>query len=134
MTPLTETNAKSHEHLLPAQLLKGVVRVVVVGCGGTGSTMATGLVYLHQALLAYGHPGGLHVTLVDGDRISRANCVRQPFSESEVGLYKADVLITRINLFWGLGWDADIRFLDEQWSTHNRRSSLAVWIRARPGT
>ena len=26
------------------------------------------------------------------------------FSESEIGLYKADVLATRINLFWGLGW------------------------------
>lgn len=117
MTPATETTAKRHEHLLPEELLKGYVRVLVVGCGGTGSTMATGLVYLHQAMLAYGHPGGLHVTLVDGDRISRANCVRQPFSESEVGLYKADVLATRINLFWGLDWSSDIRFIDEQWGT-----------------
>ena len=117
MTPLTKTNGNPHEHFLPAKLLKERVRVLVVGCGGTGSTMATGLVYLHQAMLAYGHPGGLHVTLVDGDRISHANCVRQPFSESEVGLYKADVLVTRINLFWGLGWDADIRFVDEPWST-----------------
>lgn len=117
MTPRIETNAKSHEHLLPGALLKERVRVLVVGCGGTGSTMATGLVYLHQALLAYGHPGGLHVTLVDGDRISYANCVRQPFGESEIGLYKADVLVTRINLFWGLAWESDIRFLDEQWST-----------------
>ena len=78
--------------------------------------MATGLVYLHQAMLAFGHPKGLHVTIVDGDRISRANCVRQPFSESEIGLYKADVLATRINLFWGLAWDSDIRFLDRQWN------------------
>jgi PRTRC genetic system ThiF family protein len=117
MTPHTKINANPHEHLLPAKLLKERVRVLVVGCGGTGSTIATGLVYLHQAMLAYGHPGGLHVTLVDGDRISHANCVRQPFSESEVGLYKADVLVTRINLFWGLGWDADIRFVDKPWST-----------------
>ena len=117
MTPPTKINGNPYEHLLPAKLLKERVRVFVVGCGGTGSTIATGLVYLHQAMLAYGHPGGLHVTLVDGDRISQANCVRQPFSESEVGLYKADVLVTRINLFWGLGWDADIRFVDEPWST-----------------
>lgn len=117
MTRLTKIDANPHEHPLPAKLLKERVRVLVIGCGGTGSTMATGLVYLHQAMLAYGHPGGLHVTLVDGDRISHANCVRQPFSESEVGLYKADVLVTRINLFWGLGWDADIRFVDEPWST-----------------
>ena len=112
-----EISSEPHEHLLPTKLLKERVRVLVVGCGGTGSTMATGLAYLHQAMLAYGHPGGLHVTLVDGDRISNANCVRQPFSESEVGLYKADVLVTRINLFWGLGWDADVRFVDEPWST-----------------
>lgn len=117
MTPPTKITGNPHEHLLPAELLGDCVRVLVVGCGGTGSTIATGLVYLHQAMLAYGHPGGLQVTLVDGDRISRTNCVRQPFSESEVGLYKADVLATRINLFWGLGWDSDIRFLDEQWST-----------------
>ena len=57
MTPLTKINGNLHEHLLPAKLLKERVRVLVVGCGGTGSTMATGLVYLHQAMLAYGHPG-----------------------------------------------------------------------------
>src|SRR5260370_10820374 len=77
--------------------------------------MAVGLVYLHQALLAFGHPGGLHVTLIDGDRISRTNCVRQPFSESEIGLYKSTVLATRINLFWGLGWKAMTAFMDESW-------------------
>jgi PRTRC genetic system ThiF family protein len=118
MTPLTQLKcATTHEHRLPGQLLSKRVAILLVGCGGTGSTMATGLVHLHQAMLAFGHPKGLHVTLVDGDRISRANCVRQPFSESEIGLYKADVLATRINLFWGLAWDSDIRFLDQQWNS-----------------
>src|SRR5713101_1259648 len=117
MTHPTETQSGTpHEHVLPRQLLSRQVSVQVIGCGGTGSTIALGLVHLHQALLAFGHPGGLDVTLVDGDRISRANCVRQPFSESEIGLYKADVLATRINLFWGLAWDSDIRFLDRQWN------------------
>ncbi len=120
MTRPIETNEKPNEHALPAHLLRERVRVLVVGCGGTGSAIATGLVHLHQAMLAYGHPKGLHVTLVDGDRISRANCVRQPFSESEIGLYKADVLATRINLFWGLAWDSDVRFLDQQWNTDER--------------
>lgn len=77
--------------------------------------MTLGLVYLHQALLAFGHPGGLLVTVIDGDHISRANCVRQPFSETEIGLYKAEVLVTRINLFWGLDWEAETRFLNESW-------------------
>jgi len=55
------------------------------------------------------------VTLVDGDKISRTNCIRQPFSEIEVGLYKATVLATRINLFWGLDWEGVPEFIDEGW-------------------
>jgi PRTRC genetic system ThiF family protein len=66
-------------------------------------------------MLALGHPGGLDVTIVDGDRISRINCVRQPLSESEIGLHKATVLAMRINLFWGLGWKGAPQFLDESW-------------------
>ena len=90
MTTVIET--KTNEHSIPSVLLGKTVRITVVGCGGTGSAVASGLPYLHQAMLALGHPGGLDVTLVDGDRISRINCVRQPFSESEIGLHKATVL------------------------------------------
>ncbi|MGO8733943.1 MAG: PRTRC system ThiF family protein [Terriglobia bacterium] len=56
--------------------------------------------------MANGHPGGLHVTVVDGDTISTANCVRQPFARSKVGLNKAVVLVNRLNMFWGLKWEA----------------------------
>jgi len=58
--------------------------------------------YLHQALLAFGHPGGLRVTLIDPDTISETNCARQPFCRTEIGFPKAIVLAHRINLFWGL--------------------------------
>lgn len=85
--------------------------ITVVGCGGTGAQVAMGLPYLHQALLADGHPCGLRVFLVDGDTISETNCVRQPFGRSEVGLYKSVVLINRLNLFWGLDWEAVPRFV-----------------------
>ncbi len=75
-------------HTIHSELLRRRVRVLVVGCGGTGSAIAAGLPYLHQALIASGHPGGLHVTLMDGDTISPTNCVRQPFSRSETGCIK----------------------------------------------
>jgi PRTRC genetic system ThiF family protein len=91
-------------HSIHPELLKNKVRVLVVGCGGNGSAIAAGLPYLHQALLAYGHPEGLQVTLLDADVISPTNCVRQPFSRSEVGLHKSVVLANRLNLFWGLDW------------------------------
>jgi PRTRC genetic system ThiF family protein len=99
-------------HVIHPELLKHKVRVLVVGCGGNGSALAAGLPYLHQALLAYGHPEGIHVTLLDPDVISPTNCVRQPFSQSEIGLYKSVVLVNRLNLFWGLDWEGIPERLD----------------------
>jgi PRTRC genetic system ThiF family protein len=93
-------------HTLQPDLLRRTVRVLVIGCGGSGSAIASGLPYLHQAMLVAGHPGGLHVTIMDGDVISPTNCVRQPFCASEVGLAKAVVMVSRLNLFWGLNWTA----------------------------
>ncbi len=93
-------------HTVPSPLVRRPIRVLVVGCGGNGSAIAAGLPYLHQAALVHGHPGGLEVMLMDGDLISTANCVRQPFSQHEIGLPKAVVMISRINLFFGLRWQA----------------------------
>ena len=91
-------------HSLDPQLLERPIRILVVGCGGNGSAIVSGLPYLHQAMLAFGHPGGLQVTLIDPDTVSETNCVRQPFCRTEIGFPKAIVLAHRINLFWGLNW------------------------------
>ncbi len=93
-------------HRIHHELLERQVRVLVVGCGGTGSAVVAGLPYLHQSLMAWGHPGGLHVTVMDGDAISPFNCIRQPFARSEIGHNKAVVLVNRLNLFWGFRWEA----------------------------
>src|SRR5438270_4037046 len=76
-------------HTLSPELLRRPVRVLVVGCGGNGSAITAGLPYLHQAMLVHGHRGGLDVTLMDGDVVSATNCVRQPFSQAEIGHSKA---------------------------------------------
>ena len=95
------------EHVLPGDDLgRRPVRVLVVGAGGSGDAIVMGLPYLHQAMRVWGHPHGLEVTLIDGDMVSETNCVRQPFSWSDVGQNKAIVLINRINLFWGTNWNA----------------------------
>ena len=95
------------EHLLPHDLLRHrAVRVLVIGAGGTGSAIVLGLPYLDQAMRVWGHRHGLEVTLMDGDLVSETNCVRQPFSFSDVGQNKATVLINRINLFWATRWSA----------------------------
>lgn len=101
-------------HYLEPELLRRTVRVLVVGCGGNGSAITAGLPYLHQAMLVAGHPGGLQVTVMDGDVISLSNCVRQPFCQSEIGLFKAVVLVNRLNVFWGLRWEAVAEHLTEQ--------------------
>jgi len=91
---------------IPASLLRGPVNVLVVGCGGNGSAIASGLPFLHQALIAYTHPGGLRVSLIDDDIVSPANCVRQAFAANEVGLSKSVVIATRMNAFYGFQWKA----------------------------
>lgn len=93
-------------HTIDPALVRRRVKVLVVGCGGSGSAILAGLPYLHQAMLVSGHPGGLEVTAMDGDIVSPTNCVRQPFSQSEVGLFKSVVLVNRLNLFWNLDWHA----------------------------
>jgi PRTRC genetic system ThiF family protein len=52
------------------------------------------------------------VTLIDGDTVSETNCVRQPFTASEIGHNKATILATRTNLFWGLEWQAVPYYLE----------------------
>jgi PRTRC genetic system ThiF family protein len=51
---------------------------------------------------------------MDADTVSETNCIRQPFSISDIGLSKATVLVNRINLFWGTNWKAEPRNFDER--------------------
>jgi len=96
------------EHTLPKSFCRRgqPIRILIVGAGGNGSAMLLGLPYLHQAMQVWGHAGGIHAMLADGDLVSKTNCVRQPFALGDVGLNKAVVLVNRVNLFWGLSWQA----------------------------
>ena len=95
------------EHRLPSDLIRRrAVRLLIVGAGGTGSSIAMNLPYLDQAMRVWGHASGLDVTMMDADAVSATNCVRQPFSASDIGQNKATVLINRINIFWGTKWTA----------------------------
>ncbi len=51
------------------------------------------------------------MTAYDPDRVSAANVGRQLFSEADIGLGKAAVLVHRVNLFFGLDWESrDCRY------------------------
>ena len=127
-------------HSVDPQLLERPIRILVVGCGGNGSAIVSGLPYLHQALLAFGHPGGLAVSLIDPDTVSETNCVRQPFCRTEIGFPKAIVLAHRINLFWGLNWQgmqatiqqlkkgSDVDFVIGCVDTRKARRAIDKWV------
>jgi PRTRC genetic system ThiF family protein len=95
-----------YPYMLPGHLRQNHVNLHLIGCGGTGSQVLTGLARLHATLIALGHPGGLGVTAFDPDIVSPSNIGRQLFSPADVGHPKASVLVHRINTFFGLGWAA----------------------------
>lgn len=98
------------KHYLPSALASRQVNIVLVGAGGTGSRMLENLMNLHRAMVALGHPKGLHVHLVDDDRVSPANVGRQAFYACDVGSYKAMTLINRANMAMGglVQWQASV--------------------------
>jgi len=90
-------------YVLPSFLYQRPIRIDLVGCGGTGSQALTGLARLDRCLRGLGHPG-LAVTAYDPDRVTEANVGRQLFAPCDVGLHKSDILVHRINAWFGLDW------------------------------
>ena len=65
---------------------------------------------------------------MDADAVSETNCVRQPFSTSDIGQNKATVLINRINLFWGTRWRVEPAHFDERTLDKIHDTSLDLLI------
>lgn len=98
---------KTKAHFTAPELLNPLnpITVCLIGAGGTGSQVLTGLSRMSHSLNALGH-AGFQVSLWDDDIITEANMGRQLFAECEVGLSKAAALITRTNRFFGTNWKA----------------------------
>ncbi len=92
------------------------VTINLIGAGGTGSQVLTCLSRLDITLRALGHPG-LFVTLYDPDTVTESNIGRQLFGPSDLGLNKAQCLITRINNFFGNDWRAEARVFPQTLKT-----------------
>lgn len=93
-------------HQLHPDLIARQVNVVVVGAGGSGSHMVADLAVLHQSMLDLGHPEGLCVTVIDSDTVSAANVGRARFYAADVGASKAQTIVNRVNLCYGLAFRA----------------------------
>ena len=81
------------------------IDIALIGAGGTGSQVLSGLARMNQALKALGS-SGFHVRVFDGDSVSASNVGRQLFSPADIGNNKAVVLVTRLNMFFGTNWEA----------------------------
>lgn len=75
------------------------LHIAVVGAGGNGAQMASGLAQIAVAQRSFGAQP-LEVVIFDDDLVSEANVGRQLFSPSDIGRPKADVLVERINAFY----------------------------------
>lgn len=104
--PPLHTTHEPRPHAVAPQLKGRTITVALVGCGGNGGQMLSGLARLDVALRACGHPDGLHVVAFDPDTVSEANIGRQLFYPCDVGANKAQVLVHRLNLGLGLTWQA----------------------------
>ena len=101
-------------HAIDPRLLTRAVKVVLVGAGGTGSNVLSGLAVMHHAMVELGHPAGLVVTVIDPDRVSASNVGRQKFWPSDIGQPKAQILVNRINIMMQTKWDAVMAYVDDK--------------------
>lgn len=97
MTSLPLTLEKRYSVLLPPT---AIIRILLVGVGGTGSWLALSL----GRLAYHARQKGItfHLTFVDPDRIDIKNFGRQIYCPRERGLNKAETMAWRLNLALGL--------------------------------
>ncbi len=97
------------------------ISVTVVGAGGTGSLVMSRLARIHMVLVDMGYKG-LNVLLIDNDTVEAGNIGRQMFTEGDIGSFKSDALISKINMAFGLNWDS----LPEKYVSGTRIKSNVV--------
>ncbi len=101
-------NDKTRIHFVPAYLAnpRDPITIHLVGAGGSGSQMLSALARINYALLKLERQT-LDVTVFDPDTVEEPNIGRQLFSVSELGLNKAEALVSRFNRNFGTEWKAE---------------------------
>ena len=87
------------------------VAVTQIGCGGTGSHIASGLVAIADALSERDIP--MDVLLIDPDIVEEKNVGRQLFALADIGKPKAQVIAERLNAAFGTRFSALAREVAE---------------------
>jgi PRTRC genetic system ThiF family protein len=79
---------------------KHKIKVVLVGCGGTGSRVLVELSALSQNLVEMDHLG-FEIHVFDPDTVEQHNIGRQQFYQTDLHESKSQVLATRVNRSYG---------------------------------
>lgn len=87
----------------PKDWLCRKLRIALIGCGGTGSEMMARLYKMNFLLQQLGNEG-FRVDAYDPKCVSEFNVGRQNFWVHDIGLPKAEVLVSRYNHFGGCEW------------------------------
>ncbi|MBI3761124.1 MAG: ThiF family adenylyltransferase [Chloroflexi bacterium] len=90
--------------------------LTLMGCGGTGSHLASGLAALTLALEERGV--STDVLLIDGDAVEPKNVGRQLFRTADVGRNKAETLAARLNAAFGTRIGAAAQAIDRRDTFH----------------
>jgi PRTRC genetic system ThiF family protein len=88
------------------------INITMVGCGGTGSHLASGLVSIMQALIAKGKR--VRMCFFDGDIVEEKNVGRQLFSPGDIGQNKACVLAERLSRAFNVVIDYSERHINQR--------------------
>jgi PRTRC genetic system ThiF family protein len=76
------------------------LRLFLVGCGGTGSWLASSIARIAKVLQVKNRP--VDVFFVDHDHVEQKNIPRQNFCQAELGANKAETLARRFSAAWGV--------------------------------
>jgi PRTRC genetic system ThiF family protein len=87
-----------------------LLKLVLVGCGGTGSWLAGGIARVAWELKRMGRQ--VEVQFWDFDRVGSQNVPRQCFAPCEIGLFKAETLALRYGAAWGINIAAYLQPFD----------------------
>ena len=104
------------------------LRIIQVGCGGTGSQLARMTAAVCAALRDRGE--SVEFVFCDPDIVEARNVPRQLFATSDIGRPKAAVLAERYSAAWGLAATVDATPFSaaayELWNNYDRRLTVIV--------
>jgi PRTRC genetic system ThiF family protein len=104
------------------------LRIIQVGCGGTGSHLARTTAAVAAALRDRGE--SVELVFCDPDIVEAKNVPRQLFAASDIGRPKAGVLAERYSASWSLAAGVDATPFSaagyELWNSYDRRLTVIV--------